>query len=683
MTARPFDEVFRDFVINGIPASGPYSPYKPDIRDSLNALVAGPFPDNRIIKLNNADEGSANNIVVTAAVDIPAATYQVLYILNVTQENTGPVTVSGAINRALVTNTNRPVEAGYLQSGMALLCIDTGMELRLLSYGDAEAIQEAAEDAAARAEAAANSLNLPTIQPGDAGKSLVVNPDEDGYELGSPSSGAGEYESRAKVEETDIPETANFLRTAGYYAPGDGGGALYKRVATQPTHAGKVQSADGAWWEISKDEHNPLCFGAKADGSQDDAPAILGALQASRLANLPEGKFLISSQILIDNSTMAGETESGPKGFILRGQDARQTIIMAAPALTTRMLHLNYGLDASAHSMHHYSDFSLVGRSKAQKGIQINNAAFLHMDNVTVRGTGIALDMISTLSSSFKDMRLDANNYGVVATKGSGFSYPNALSFENCVFSNNAQLGYSGNSPTHNLNIIRGTVEGNGTQGDDATGGIFLNFEGGIEGAVGANINGVYFEGNGGSADLRLDNLAGSKYVTVIVQGCNFNRTQAAKFVRQNIVAVGRINLVLIGNSFRGYNDYVETSVRPYLFADSLVRVISIGNYIDNAAAGASLLSMGSLGTHRGVVASDGTGTRLPNNWSVAKAGTGVYTITHNLGDVNAYSLVAVSNTDSRRVQRTSKSASSCQVVVENLSSTLTDGGFDFVVTMG
>ncbi|MBA8845698.1 hypothetical protein FHW02_003780, partial [Ochrobactrum sp. RH1CCR137] len=91
MTVRPFDEVFRDFVIPNVPASGVFHPEKKDIRDSLNAVIAGPFPDNRVIRLNNANAGTANNIVVTASVAIPAAAYQVLYILNVTQENTGPV----------------------------------------------------------------------------------------------------------------------------------------------------------------------------------------------------------------------------------------------------------------------------------------------------------------------------------------------------------------------------------------------------------------------------------------------------------------------------------------------------------------------------------------------------------------------------------------------------------------
>jgi len=227
MTVRTIDEIFRDFVTDGVPASGPFNPHKPDIRDTLKALTEGSenFPDNRVIRLNNADEGTANNIVVTASVAIPAAAYQVLYILNVTQENTGPVTVSGAINRDLVTNLSQPIAPGYLIPGMALLCIDTGTELRLLSYGDAEAILAAAEEAADRAEDAAAAAEA-------AAGGLLSN-----------------FASRSEVVITNIPALVSYLRTAGYYAPGDGGGALYKRALTEPTHAGKIQSADGAWWE--------------------------------------------------------------------------------------------------------------------------------------------------------------------------------------------------------------------------------------------------------------------------------------------------------------------------------------------------------------------------------------------------------------------------------------------------
>ncbi len=239
MTVRTIDEIFRDFVTDGVPASGPFNPHKPDIRDTLKALTEGSenFPDNRVIRLNNADAGTANNIVVSASVAIPAAAYQVLYILNVTQENTGPVTVSGAINRDLVTNTSQPVPASYLTPGMAVLCIDTGTELRMLSYGDVESV---VEDIVARAEEAKDEAELARDQAQNAASDAVSQ------------GNVPIYSTRNAVETLEIPAGINAIRTNGFAAVGDGGAALYKRVVTEPSHAGKVQSDDGSWFEEVK-----------------------------------------------------------------------------------------------------------------------------------------------------------------------------------------------------------------------------------------------------------------------------------------------------------------------------------------------------------------------------------------------------------------------------------------------
>lgn len=61
------------------------------------------------------------------------------------------------------------------------------------------------------------------------------------------------------VQSTNIPALVSYFRTAGYNTPGDGRGALYKRVASEPIHAGKIQSADGAWWEECP-QHSALSF---------------------------------------------------------------------------------------------------------------------------------------------------------------------------------------------------------------------------------------------------------------------------------------------------------------------------------------------------------------------------------------------------------------------------------------
>ncbi|MGC0052740.1 peptidase G2 autoproteolytic cleavage domain-containing protein [Brucella pituitosa] len=330
MAVRPFDEIFRDFVVNGLPASGPHHPHKADIRDSLNALVAGPFPDNRVIKLNNANTGTENNIVVTASVAIPTAVYQVLYVLNVTQENTGSVTVSGAINRVLVTNTSEPVPAGYLKPGMAVLCIDTGTELRMLSYGDVaaevEALVDRAEDAAIAAESAAGA-NLSNLA------------------------------SRAAVLSTNIPSPVAYIRTAGYFTPGDGGAALYKRVASEPVHAGKVQSVDGAWWELVADIPNVLQFGAGAAGSVSDKfiDAVSYAFdQGLEKVFVPDHSYVLNTRVTIPNGVKldvgAGVVFSGSGDFRLADGTAVSFSLvqggMSDPTKRTRLETENVIIDS-------------------------------------------------------------------------------------------------------------------------------------------------------------------------------------------------------------------------------------------------------------------------------------------------------------------------------------------------
>jgi hypothetical protein len=56
-----------------------------------------------------------------------------------------------------------------------------------------------------------------------------------------------------------------FTRTAGYSAAGDGGGALYKYVAAEPSHEGKYEDAAGNWYEIASIEVRDKQFGAKGD----------------------------------------------------------------------------------------------------------------------------------------------------------------------------------------------------------------------------------------------------------------------------------------------------------------------------------------------------------------------------------------------------------------------------------
>jgi hypothetical protein len=76
------------------------------------------------------------------------------------------------------------------------------------------------------------------------------------------------------IGSTTVPSDVNAIRTAGYAAYNDGGGAHFVRAASEPSHNGKAQSVDGAWWEIADIFLNPRMFGAKGDDSTDDSTAM-------------------------------------------------------------------------------------------------------------------------------------------------------------------------------------------------------------------------------------------------------------------------------------------------------------------------------------------------------------------------------------------------------------------------
>jgi hypothetical protein len=95
-----------------------------------------------------------------------------------------------------------------------------------------------------------------------------------------------------------IPSSVIHCRIAGYYSAGDGGGALYVRVSSQPLHAlrfrsvdrylpsGSIDSKNGGWWSWADNVLTPEMVGAKGDADiaawtgTDDWQAIQDALDA-------------------------------------------------------------------------------------------------------------------------------------------------------------------------------------------------------------------------------------------------------------------------------------------------------------------------------------------------------------------------------------------------------------------
>lgn len=65
-----------------------------------------------------------------------------------------------------------------------------------------------------------------------------------------------------------------YIQLAGYFSAGDGGGALYTKVASEPSHAGKlsITLSDGVtvvWYEIAEQVLTERMFGVVCDGNWD------------------------------------------------------------------------------------------------------------------------------------------------------------------------------------------------------------------------------------------------------------------------------------------------------------------------------------------------------------------------------------------------------------------------------
>lgn len=199
---------------------------------------------------SDAGTGTANAIQATTSIPVSGSA---LIWMNIFEANTAsPVTVSFNTGSALTikTNSGSDVAVGGLTAGMIVMGIVSGTTFRLVSDQASAAIIAQAEAYANAAAAAANAGFV--------------------------------FDTEAEFEGANIPLVLQFVETAGYYAPGDGGGHMKVRIAAPfPVEPWHKQSADGAWWEVSGDV-SAVAFGARPNMSLfDSAPALTAALRYS------------------------------------------------------------------------------------------------------------------------------------------------------------------------------------------------------------------------------------------------------------------------------------------------------------------------------------------------------------------------------------------------------------------
>ncbi|WP_274845105.1 pyocin knob domain-containing protein [Sinorhizobium meliloti] len=88
-----------------------------------------------------------------------------------------------------------------------------------------------------------NLDELATVSPGEAGKSVLALPLASGIR-----EFLGEFDTRAQAEAATIATDIDTVTLNGDYSAVDRAILALRRSVSEPVHAGKLQSADGAWW---------------------------------------------------------------------------------------------------------------------------------------------------------------------------------------------------------------------------------------------------------------------------------------------------------------------------------------------------------------------------------------------------------------------------------------------------
>lgn len=202
-----------------------------------------------------------------------------------------------------------------------------------------------------------------------------------------------------------IPLVYEVIETAGYYASGDRGGAQYKRVAVEPSHAGKFQDAGGAWFEMVLSETvNLRAFGAKGDGVTDDRAALLNAITFANGATIhaSKGDYVISAKISVTVGPMVhGIFAPGPKingdgidvtTFRYSGTDGYMLEITVADFNTQKVMNSIFtNFTIRTHG----------GASSNNGGIKCSACYMLVFDHLRISGLkGDGINVVSTVTDT-------------------------------------------------------------------------------------------------------------------------------------------------------------------------------------------------------------------------------------------------------------------------------------------
>jgi hypothetical protein len=312
-------------------------------------------------------------------------------------------------------------------------------------------------------------------------------------------------------------------------------------------------------------------FGAKGDGTTDDTSAIQSAIYLADTYGgcvyLPAGTYKISSALTFTMNTGADPF----KRPSMRGDGmAATTIYQTANANGIEII----GYDANPAGYCLFQDFTLYGYQKNKLGIALKDIAYVTINNVYLAGWATGLYGVNVVSSTFNDLVIRFNDGGFYFEPNAAFGYvsePNAITMSNCTVGNNDSYGGKVIG-AGTFNYLGGSIEANGAGTDLSSGkwGLALVDVGGKlaqQSASGFNINGVYFEGNGGQAQFQVQQTVSRPGINGVLNGCSFTVLGTSYPAQQVYLAASLssyafpITMEAVG--FAGLDGYTPSALRP------------------------------------------------------------------------------------------------------------------------
>jgi hypothetical protein len=203
-------------------------------------------------------------------------------------------------------------------------------------------------------------------------------------------------------------------------------------------------------------------------------------------------------------------------------------------------------------------------------GVELNRGAYIELDNVIIRKFDVGLKATDVDQIGIYDSEIRFNNGNVLINAAGSVTDPNSWTWVNCCVGNAPIYGIQAS----NINAwtwIGGTIQYNGVIGGGAGQyGAFFSDTGSGYGTI--LFSGMIFEGNGGEADIVLQQVsAGADHCNVTFDTVSFMRTLnfvTVGYATNQVKIIGTIgdaNYAFIDCNFYGKAGYVASAGRPAL----------------------------------------------------------------------------------------------------------------------